>query len=1434
MKKLSLYLVFLLALFVASCGGKLPQKPSWETMFMTANQEYQKGKYDKAQELALANYKPIKKQYEDRASIKAWVNLYQAKIEQAKANYPTMDAQLSAASNALEANKDADFEYYVVGMCQVADIYKEIGNWRKMLEVLEPLEKQIQEKAIDNKWLKAELAHRFATAYVYTEHYEQAQKVLPDLIVTYSELHNATSTKENPILPAQKAYRGEQLAKLYVLKAELLRMHGDYKQADSTLLAHLPTIKKVGANTSAMATYLTCQGDISFDNEDYEKAVNFYKDARSACAGENQDYLKITEKLVRAYIHDEDESGAKSEMNTIRNIGEDYNQNGNIYTVLAKMLDAEDILFFNDPAQEDNKRTDKARAELIEASNAPTTVLPEYHPLQIRIWEKMYDSYVRGATPEWILAEKALKKILELAPKIYGEDTPYKNFYMTKLGDSYLTYTDKFDEGRDIMAKKPYQALLEKRSDSHKDYLRLNNAVVNYYDIIDDYKSALPLAQKAVQVQLNKYGDKDITYGRQLVRLAQLQVKAGNYKEADQNTQTALKIIRKEASKNSVEYADALSSMAKIYGIMGLYDDAEDLLRTSQKIYDKVGVEDLTQMAKSVEEMAFLYVRIGKYAQTEELLNKVVFEKEKRFGKESHNLVNPLNQQANLYLIKGDYVNAEKCATRAKNIAQKIYGENNLRTAESYHLLSRYNQEIGDLERSKEWLQKVIDIQEKQLGLNHVELGHSYMEMAIIRFQQSQKNMNESHLLIGKAKRIMRSNFDDKHPLYADVLKAEGLLFAGERKYQDALMTLQTANKIWLEKLERRNVNSASVYSILGDIYAKLKKFDEAKENYTKAEEIYRRVLSIQHPDYVRNQSNLGRMFFVKGDLKRANELLEQTTTAYLKFIKTYFPALSEREKGRYWNKIKNDFEFYNTLAIKQKDTRPELLEKMYNFRLATKAILLSSSIKVRQTILNSKDEDLINKFKAWLKRKEELTILLSLSDEQLAENSVKPEQLLDEINTLEKELSEKSEAFASSFEAEVYTWEQVQKNLKPNEAAVEVIRYRQYEDGFTNKIAYAMLVVTPKTRKSPKLVLIEEGNDLEGKYLKNYRNRMKHQSRDRDSYKHYWQPIEAELGQASVVYFSPDGVYNQLNPESFFVDANDETESETYVIDKMNVRLVSNTKDLIQLAQRKDAEKAGKRKKKNSITVGKRTALLFGDPVFYTSAKDERSMHDKDPDGSHHAYVSPLPGTELEIREIQPILTQGGFEVTTYTKNEAIEGKLKEMQSPTIVHIATHGFFDSDKEDEDDEVSSVLAAQRDPLRKSGVLAANAGEVLAKNNNNYDAEDGILTASEAMNMSLEGTELVIMSACETGLGEVKDGEGVYGLQRSLLVAGSQAVIMSLFKVDDEATSRLMVRFYNKWTLYKDKRKAFNEAQLELKKEFKKPIFWGAFTMIGVE
>jgi len=313
---------------------------------------------------------------------------------------------------------------------------------------------------------------------------------------------------------------------------------------------------------------------------------------------------------------------------------------------------------------------------------------------------------------------------------------------------------------------------------------------------------------------------------------------------------------------------------------------------------------------------------------------------------------------------------------------------------------------------------------------------------------------------------------------------------------------------------------------------------------------------------------------------------------------------------------------------------------------------------------------------------------------------------------------------------------------------------------------------------------------------------------RDRMSNAQYWKPIEQVAGSLSTIYFSADGVYNQINLEAI------PTEGDKYVIDNSNIILVSNTKD-IYLNQIKQQQK----KEEND-------AQIFGNPEFYVLAN-----------ASKKSNIGQLQGTENEINDLYQLLNENGWDIERYMRKEATEDQIKKLDNPKVFHIATHGFYSPtiSVDGSDATLSQNQAAiVSNPLLKTGLLLRGAGDLLDKTSFNFNMEDGILTAYEAMNLNLDQTDLVILSACETGLGDLQVGEGVYGLQRAFIVAGARTLIMSMFKVSDEATRKLMVTFYKKWLETGKKRESFVAAKKELRNEFKEPIFWGAFIMIGLE
>jgi CHAT domain-containing protein len=206
---------------------------------------------------------------------------------------------------------------------------------------------------------------------------------------------------------------------------------------------------------------------------------------------------------------------------------------------------------------------------------------------------------------------------------------------------------------------------------------------------------------------------------------------------------------------------------------------------------------------------------------------------------------------------------------------------------------------------------------------------------------------------------------------------------------------------------------------------------------------------------------------------------------------------------------------------------------------------------------------------------------------------------------------------------------------------------------------------------------------------------------------------------------------------------------------------------------------------------------------------------------------VSPLPGSVSEVTDLKKILKSKGWKVSQLVGVNASELKLRKSSS-TVVHLATHGFFGMVGLNEDAMSSSFVNPS---LLKTGLVLAGGGELI-DSKENVMSSDGVLTAYEAMDLNYDGTELVVLSACNTGVGDWTMGEGVFGLQRSFLAAGADNVMMSLFKVPDAATAELMNLFYEDWIRTGDKHHALKYAKIELRKKYPHPFYWGSFVLVG--
>ncbi len=380
---------------------------------------------------------------------------------------------------------------------------------------------------------------------------------------------------------------------------------------------------------------------------------------------------------------------------------------------------------------------------------------------------------------------------------------------------------------------------------------------------------------------------------------------------------------------------------------------------------------------------------------------------------------------------------------------------------------------------------------------------------------------------------------------------------------------------------------------------------------------------------------------------------------------------------------------------------------------------------------------------------------------------------------------------------------------LKPDEAIVEMVRFREYDRrttagaevfGFTDLVHYAALVVTHETTAHPEVILMEAGHDLETRYYNYYKNALKYSVDDHISYHSFWAPIGKHLSKKKRIYFCPDGVYHRVNVNTLRDPA-----SGKFLLEKNEIVYLLNPAQLIEQNARQ--------------RPAKRNAVLIGDPVFDTdvAAPRERTV-------TYHQFVS-LPGTREELEAIERVLKPHAWRTKVFVRDAATEANLKTVHSPSILHLASHGFFSPDV------VSLNTEARKEFLFHSGIVLTGANKSIASASTAFE-NDGIVTAFEVMNLNLVNTELVVLSACETGLGKVENGEGVFGLQRSFMQAGARNVLISLWKVNDEATRDLMIRFYEQLVAGENFHEALRKAQIGQSGVSPDPALWGGFVLVG--
>jgi CHAT domain-containing protein/Tfp pilus assembly protein PilF len=756
-------------------------------------------------------------------------------------------------------------------------------------------------------------------------------------------------------------------------------------------------------------------------------------------------------------------------------------------------------------------------------------------------------------------------------------------------------------------------------------------------------------------------------------------------------------------------------------------------------------------------------------------------------------VANSLNNLALMYHAKGDYAQTEPLYERALAIREKAFGPENPDVAESLNNLAALYHERGDHARAKPLYERALAIREKSLELEHPAVAESLNNLAALYDQ--------------------RGDHAEAEPLY------ERAIAIGEKV------------------LGREHPNLAWSLNNLGVLYHEGGDYERAELLYERAIAIREKALGPEHPHVAMSLKNLALLYHAEGDLQQTMAFLRRALEIEERQIELILPTGTEDQARAFMATLSESTDVVLSLQRLQPE-EPSTTHLALTTVLRRKGRVLDVISGSLEALREQAGPEERATFDALLSRRDALArrVLRGPGETPLAEHRKALEALRGEVEAIEREAYRRGGVLRAV--ATPVQLEDVQAQIPANAALVEFVAYTIFDPtpdpsaSFWGTRRFAAFVL--RREGPPRWVPLGEAEPtLERAHA--LRQALQDprlppallQRHARAAYDQLFAPIAPLLEGVDMLLLAPEGPLN-LIPFGALVDASDR-----YLIERFTLTYLTSGRDLLRLAAPRSSQSI-------SLVVA---APDYDASLRVASAKVPR---DDEPTAARRSNefgalrFQPLPGTRKEAEAIEKTLG-----VPALTGVRATEAALKGAKGPRVLHVATHGFFLPDQALEPRSPSGIRAQSpgpgastsafalapptgENPLLRSGLALAGANQL------DSEAQDGILTALEMATLDLWGTKLVVLSACETGLGEVAIGEGVYGLRRALVIAGAEAQLMSLWRVDDVATRELMTAYYQRLVAGEGRAEALRRVQLEMlaSPALRRPLYWASFIPIG--
>jgi CHAT domain-containing protein/Tfp pilus assembly protein PilF len=900
------------------------------------------------------------------------------------------------------------------------------------------------------------------------------------------------------------------------------------------------------------------------------------------------------------------------------------------------------------------------------------------------------------------------------------------------------------------------------------------------------YADALPLADKALELKERVLGPTDPDLYQPLINLFVINFLRGNHAKAEEACTRALTITENALGSEHPLVGRLLYNLAVFYSTRGDFARAEMLARRALSIQQRSLGDEHPHFAHSLNRLAVIARHKGDFAQAESLFERALAISEKALGEDHDDVSNAVNTMASLYREKGDYVRAEPLYQRGLTILEKKRGPDHPLLAPPLNNLANLYRDMGEFDKSEPLYKRAISIREKAAGSDHPDVAGSRASLAQLYYLRG--DYAQAEPLYVSALATLEKTLGPNHPLVAFHLNWLARLYSALNQKAKAEPLLRRALGIY------ESTSGANSYHIADTLFD-LAKLSAAEDNFAQA-------VTLQ---------------------ARANTILER-------HLNLNFYAGSERQKLAYLSKLPEQMNRAISLHVRNpSDSAARTLAATTVLqRKGRVQDALSNSLASLRSRFSPKDRALLDQLNSVNSRLARL-VLSEPTRGSPADLRKQIDTLEEQREKIEGEISRGSSGYQP---AKALTLADVQAAIPEDAALVEFAVYQPFNPKAPDyrtahgESRYAAYIIRHNGEVSsadlgPANEIDSRVNALRRALRDPQRKDVQQLARVVDQ--KVMGPIRPQLRDAKQLLISPDGELN-LIPFEALVD-----EQRRYLVETYSFTYLTSGRDLL----RGPTSNAG---------AGKPTVFanpLFGEPAptqlanatrptnlsrRRQSITSARSLSD--------TYFVPLGGTAQEARSIQTFFPEANLLMGM----QATESALKSVTAPSLLHLATHGFFLQDVDQafftNPDVTTRGIAANgkiENPLLRSGLALAGAN--LHKN---ADGDDGILTALEASGMNLWGTRLVVLSACDTGLGEVRNGEGVYGLRRAFVLAGAESLVMSLWPISDYSTRKLMTEYYKNLRLGMGRGAALRRVQLNLLKQDAKvhPFYWANFIQSG--